>query len=134
MWSTQLTVSYLLLVISSIFYLTLIILCLVLLADTYLNAFTMILVLVLIIEWWRSFHYLHTIKGELALFHYIHQIYWHKQRWYIMRKPLLFRYLIILNLKSRRNGNRQTLLIMIDSMQPDNWRTLHYYLKQLELI
>lgn len=134
MWSTQLTVSYLLLVISSIFYLTLIILCLVLLADTYLNAFTMILVLVLIIEWWRSFHYLHTIKGELALFHYIHQIYWHKQRWYIIRKPLLFRYLIILNLKSRRNGNRQTLLIMIDSMQPDNWRTLHYYLKQLELI
>lgn len=134
MWSTQLTVSYLLLVISSIFYLILIILCLVLLADTYLNAFTMILVLVLIIEWWRSFHYLHTIKGELALFHYIHQIYWHKQRWYIMRKPLLFRYLIILNLKSRRNGNRQTLLIMIDSMQPDNWRTLHYYLKQLELI
>lgn len=93
----------------------------------------MVIILILAIEWWRSFHYLHTIKGELALFHYIHQIYWHKQRWHIMRKPLLFRFLIIINLKSRHNGNRQTLLLMIDSIQPNDWRTLNYYLRQIEL-
>lgn len=133
MWSTKLTISYQQLLISSLFYLLLIIISLILLANTSLNSYTPLIMLLLVIEWCRSFHYFLTIKGEFALFHFMHQIYWHNQRWYLMRKPLLFRYIIILNLKSRRNGKRCTLFLMIDSIQPNDWRTLHYYLRQIEL-
>ncbi|OCG24253.1 hypothetical protein A9G11_04030 [Gilliamella sp. wkB108] len=133
MWSTTLTISYQQVMMLCVFYLVLIILSWILLADTSLNCYTFIIILLLVIEWWRSISYCRTIKGELALFHYIHQIYWHKQRWYLMQKPLLLRYMIILNLKSRRNGKRHTLFLMIDSICPCDWRTLHYYLRQIDL-
>jgi len=98
-----------------------------------LNCYIYILILVLIVEWWRSVNYFRTINGELALFDYIHQIYWHKQRWHLMRKPLLLRYVVILNLKSCRDGKRRVLFLMIDNLTPNDWRTLHYHLKQIDL-
>lgn len=134
MWSIKLVVSYQQLLIVSVFYLLLIIISWVLLINTSLNSYTALIVLLLVIEWWRAFRYFKTIKGEFALFHHIHQIYWHKQRWHLMRKPLLLRYIIILNLKSRRNGKKCTLFLMIDNIQPHDWRTLKYYLLQIELI
>ena len=133
MWSTKLTRSFLQLLVSCCFYLILIIICLIQFADTSLNCYTYILILVLIIEWWRSINYFKTINGELALFEYIHQIYWHKQRWHLMRKPLLLRYVVILNLKSCRDGKRRVLFLMIDNLTPNDWRTLHYHLKQIDL-
>ena len=134
MWSTKLTVSYRQLFVTSIFYLLLIIVSWVLLIDTSLNSYTTLIVLLLVIEWWRSICYFKSIKSEFALFHHINQIYWRKQRWYLIRKPLQLRYIIILNLKSRRNGKRCTLFLMIDNIQPNDWRTLNYYLQQIELI
>ncbi|MWN04721.1 MULTISPECIES: protein YgfX [unclassified Gilliamella] len=133
MWSTQLSISKQQLCIATLFYSVLIILCCVLFADTTLNCYTFIIIPLLIIEWWRCLYYLQTIKGEFALFHYINQLYWHKQRWYLMHKPLIFRYVVILNLKSRHDGKHGTLWLMIDNFQPHDWRTLRYYLKQIEL-
>ncbi|SCB81121.1 protein YgfX [Gilliamella intestini] len=132
MWSTKLSVSKRQLLISTIFYLILIILCLVMFANTSLNAYTFIIIPLLLIEWWRSVCYLKTIKREFALFHYINQIYWHKQRWHLIHKPLIFRYVVILNLKSRHNGKHSTLWLMVDNLQPNDWRTLRFYLKQIE--
>lgn len=133
MWSTKLTPSLLQFLSASCFYLILIILCLLQLAHTSLNSYTFILILILIIEWWRSICYFKTIKGEFALFEYIHQIYWYKQRWYLTRKPLLLRYIIIINLKSRRSGKRRTLFLMIDNLAPNDWRTLRYHFKKIDL-
>ncbi|OCG22530.1 protein YgfX [Gilliamella apicola] len=132
MWSIKLSISKLQLLISTLFYSMLITLCLVMFANTSLNSYTFIIIILLIIEWWRCACYFKTIKGEFALFHYINQIYWHKQRWYLMHKPLIFRYIVILNLKSRHNGKRCTLLLMIDNLQSNDWRTLRFYLKQIQ--
>lgn len=133
MWSTQLNISCLQICISTAFYLLLTCASLIIFANTALNAYTFIIVLLLTIQWWRSICYFRTIKGELALFDYIHQIYWHNQRWHIMRKPLLFRYVIILNLKSRHDGKRHTLFLMVDNLMPNDWRTLHYHLNIIDL-
>ena len=133
MWSTNLTPSLLHFLSASCFYLILLISCLIQLAHTSLNCYTFILNLILIIEWWRSICYFKTIKGELALFESIHQIYWHKQRWYLMRKPLLLRYMMIINLKSRHNGKKQVLFLMIDNLAPNDWRTLRYHFKNIDL-
>ncbi|MWP47610.1 protein YgfX [Gilliamella sp. Pas-s27] len=132
MWSTQLSISKQQLCIATLFYTVLITLCLVLFANTAFNYCTSVIIPLLIIEWWRCLHYLKIIKSEFALFHYINQIYWHKQRWHIMHKPLIFRYVVILNLKSRRNGKNGTLWLMVDNLQPNDWRTLRFYLKQIE--
>ncbi|NUF48359.1 protein YgfX [Gilliamella sp. ESL0250] len=132
MWSIKLSISKLQLLISTLFYSVLMMLCLVMFANTSLNSYTFIIIILLIIEWWRSICYFKTIKNEFALFHYINQIYWYKQRWYLMYKPLIFRYVIILNLKSRHDGKRCTLLLMVDNLQPNDWRTLRFYLKQIE--
>lgn len=133
MWSIQLNISYLQLSMSTVFYLLLTCTSLIIFANTALNAYTFVIVLLLIIQWWRSICYFRTIKGELALFDYIQQIYWHNQRWHIMRKPLLFRYVIILNLKSRHDGKRRTLFLMVDNLMPNDWRTLHYHLNIIDL-
>lgn len=133
MWQTTLTVSYKQLILIFCFYLILNILLLVQLANTALTLFSSIFSLLLTLEWWRSFCYCRTIKGEFAIFHHINQIYWHHQRWYFMRRPLLLRYVIILNLKSRRDGKRKTLFLMNDSFHHNDWRTLHYYLRLIEL-
>ncbi|OCG32061.1 hypothetical protein A9G34_02010 [Gilliamella sp. Choc4-2] len=118
--------------LSSSFYLFLILISLILFADTTLNSYTFIVMPLLIVEWWRSICYCQMIKGELAIFHHIRQIYWYNQRWYLVRKPLIFRYVVILNLRSRRNSQRRTLFLMFDSISPDDWRTLRYYLYQIE--
>ena len=133
MWSTKLTPSLLQYLSATCFYVILIIACLVQLAHTELNSYTFILILILIIEWWRSICYFKTIQGEFALFENIYQIYWHKQRWYLMRQPLLLRYIMIINLRSRRNGKRRVLFLMIDNLTPNDWRTLRYHFKNIDL-
>jgi uncharacterized membrane protein len=133
MWSTTLTPSLLHFLSSTTFYLLLMITCLVQLAHTSLNCYTFIFIFILIIEWWRTICYFKTIKGEFTLFDVTHQIYWHKQRWYLMRKPLMLRYIMIINLKSRHDGKRRVLFLMIDNLEPNDWRTLRYHLKNIDL-
>lgn len=132
MWSTKLKQSYLQIIISSSFYLLLIMASLFLFADTSFNAYTFVVIILLIVEWWRSLSYFQTITGELALFHHINQIYWHNQRWHLMRKPLILRYSLFLNLKSRRTGQHCTLFLMSDNLTTRDWRILRYYLYQLD--
>lgn len=50
-----------------------------------------------------------------------------------MRKPLLLRYMMIIDLKSRHNGKRQVLFLMIDNLAPNDWRTLRYHFKKIDL-
>lgn len=133
MWRTKLTISCQQIIILSICYLIIIVECLLKFADTLLNNYTFIILLFLIIDWWRSICCCKKIKGEFALFHYINQIYWYKQRWYLRRNPLILRYIIILNLQSRRTNKQQTLFLMSDNFSPNDWRTLRYYLYQIKL-
>lgn len=133
MWRTKLTLSFQQITIISISYLIIVIGCLLKFSNTLLNDYTFIILLILIIEWWRSICYCKKIKGEFVVFHYINQIYWYKQRWYLRRNPLILRYIIILNLQSRRTNKRHTLFLMSDNFSPNDWRTLRYYLYQIRL-
>lgn len=133
MWRTKLTISGQQIIILSICYLIIIVECLLKFADTLLNNYTFIILLFLIIDWWRSISCCKKIKGEFALFHYINQIYWYNQRWYLRRNPLILRYIIILNLRSRRTNKQHTLFLMSDNFSPNDWRTLRYYLYQIKL-
>ncbi|MFQ1055499.1 protein YgfX [Gilliamella apicola] len=133
MWRTKLTISRQQIIILSIFYLIIVVECSLKFADTLLNNYTFIILLFLIIDWWRSICCCKKVKGEFALFHYINQIYWYKQRWYLRRNPLILRYIIILNLQSRRTNKQHTLFLMSDNFSPNDWRTLRYYLYQIRL-
>ena len=133
MWRTKLTISGQQIIILSICYLIIIVECLLKFADTLLNNYTFIILLFLIIDWWRSISCCKKVKGEFALFHYINQIYWYNQRWYLRRNPLILRYIIILNLRSRRTNKQHTLFLMSDNFSPNDWRTLRYYLYQIKL-
>lgn len=133
MWRTKLTISRQQIIILSIFYLIIVVKCLLKFANTLLNNYTFIILLFLIIDWWRSICCCKKVKGEFALFHYINQIYWYKQRWYLRRNPLILRYIIILNLQSRRTNKQHTLFLMSDNFSPNDWRTLRYYLYQIRL-
>lgn len=133
MWRTKLTISGQQIIILSICYLIIIVECLLKFADTLLNNYTFIILLFLIIDWWRSICCCKKVIGEFALFHYINQIYWYKQRWYLRRNPLILRYIIILNLQSRRTNKQHTLFLMSDNFSPNDWRTLRYYLYQIKL-
>ena len=133
MWRTKLTISGQQIIILSICYLIIIVECLLKFSDTLLNNYTFIILLFLIIDWWRSISCCKKIKGEFALFHYINQIYWYNQRWYLRRNPLILRYIIILNLRSRRTNKQHTLFLMSDNFSPNDWRTLRYYLYQIKL-
>ncbi|MDF7667887.1 protein YgfX [Orbaceae bacterium ESL0727] len=127
MWQTRLMTSYRQLILTCCFYFLLMIITLWQFSNSELDWPIVILILLLVLEWWRSLRYVLAIKGEFVLFHVIDQIYWHHQRWYLIRKPLLLRYFIIINLKSRKNGKKRTLFLMFDSLHADDWRTLNYY-------
>ena len=98
--------------------------------QTQLDSFTMLAVMLLVIEWWRALRYFMTIRGELALFYDIKQLYWSRQRWYVVKPPLYLYFLVVINLQSIRNGKQQLLILIFNNLTYRDWRSLNYYLRQ----
>lgn len=130
MWNSQLKVSQNHFMAVSLFYVILLITLMMTFYQTQLDTFTMLAVLLLVIEWWRALRYFMTIRGELALFYDIKQLYWSRQRWYVVKPPLYLYFLVVINLQSIRNGKQQLLILIFNNLTNQDWRSLNYYLRQ----
>lgn len=130
MWNSQLKVSQNHFMAVSLFYVILLIALMMTFYQTQLDTFTMLAVLLLVLEWWRALRYFMTIRGELALFYDIKQLYWSRQRWYVVKPPLYLYFLVVINLQSIRNGKQQLLILIFNNLTNQDWRSLNYYLRQ----
>lgn len=130
MWNSQLKVSQNHFMAVSLFYVILLITLMMTFYQTQLDTFTMLAVLLLVLEWWRALRYFMMIRGELALFYDIKQLYWSRQRWYVVKPPLYLYFLVVINLQSIRNGKQQLLILIINNLTYQDWRSLNYYLRQ----
>lgn len=130
MWNSQLKVSQNHFMAVSLFYVILLITLMMTFYQTQLDSFTMLAVMLLVIEWWRALRYFMTIRGELALFYDIKQLYWSRQRWYVVKPPLYLYFLVVINLQSIRNGKQQLLILIFNNLTYQDWRSLNYYLRQ----
>lgn len=130
MWNSQLKVSQNYFMAVSLFYVILLITLMMTFYQTQLDSFTMLAVMLLVIEWWRALRYFMTIRGELALFYDIKQLYWSRQRWYVVKPPLYLYFLVVINLQSIRNGKQQLLILIFNNLTNQDWRSLNYYLRQ----
>ena len=130
MWNSQLKVSQNHFMAVSLFYIILLITLMMTFYQTQLDSFTMLAVMLLVIEWWRALRYFMTIRGELALFYDIKQLYWSRQRWYVVKPPLYLYFLVVINLQSIRNGKQQLLILIFNNLTNQDWRSLNYYLRQ----
>lgn len=130
MWNSQLKVSQNHFMAVSLFYVILLITLMMTFYQTQLDTFTMLAVLLLVIEWWRALRYFMMIRGELALFYDIKQLYWSRQRWYVVKPPLYLYFLVVINLQSIRNGKQQLLILIFNNLTYRDWRSLNYYLRQ----
>lgn len=130
MWNSQLKVSQNYFMAVSLFYIILLITLMMTFYQTQLDSFTMLAVLLLVLEWWRALRYFMTIRGELALFYDIKQLYWSRQRWYVVKPPLYLYFLVVINLQSIRNGKQQLLILIFNNLTNQDWRSLNYYLRQ----
>lgn len=130
MWNSQLKVSQNHFMAVSLFYVILLITLMMTFYQTQLDSFTMLAVMLLVIEWWRALRYFMTIRGELALFYDIKQLYWSRQRWYVVKPPLYLYFLVVINLQSIRNGKQQLLILIFNNLTNQDWRSLNYYLRQ----
>ena len=130
MWNSQLKVSQNHFMAVSLFYVILLITLMMTFYQTQLDSFTMLAVLLLVLEWWRALRYFMTIRGELALFYDIKQLYWSRQRWYVVKPPLYLYFLVVINLQSIRNGKQQLLILIFNNLTYQDWRSLNYYLRQ----
>lgn len=130
MWNSQLKVSQNYFMAVSLFYVILLITLMMTFYQTQLDTFTMLAVLLLVLEWWRALRYFMMIRGELALFYDIKQLYWSRQRWYVVKPPLYLYFLVVINLQSIRNGKQQLLILIFNNLTNQDWRSLNYYLRQ----
>lgn len=130
MWNSQLKVSQNHFMAVSLFYVILLITLMMTFYQTQLDTFTMLAVLLLVLEWWRALRYFMMIRGELALFYDIKQLYWSRQRWYVVKPPLYLYFLVVINLQSIRNGKQQLLILIFNNLTYRDWRSLNYYLRQ----
>lgn len=130
MWNSQLKVSQNHFMAVSLFYVILLITLMMTFYQTQLDTFTMLAVLLLVLEWWRALRYFMMIRGELALFYDIKQLYWSRQRWYVVKPPLYLYFLVVINLQSIRNGKQQLLILIFNNLTNQDWRSLNYYLRQ----
>lgn len=130
MWNSQLKVSQNHFMAVSLFYVILLITLMMTFYQTQLDTFTMLAVLLLVFEWWRTLRYFMMIRGELALFYDIKQLYWSRQRWYVVKPPLYLYFLVVINLQSIRNGKQQLLILIFNNLTYRDWRSLNYYLRQ----
>lgn len=130
MWNSQLKVSQNHFMAVSLFYVILLITLMMTFYQTQLDTFTMLAVLLLVLEWWRALRYFMMIRGELALFYDNKQLYWSRQRWYVVKPPLYLYFLVVINLQSIRNGKQQLLILIFNNLAYQDWRSLNYYLRQ----
>lgn len=130
MWNSQLKVSQNHFMAVSLFYVILLITLMMTFYQTQLDTFTMLAVLLLVLEWWRALRYFMMIRGELALFYDNKQLYWSRQRWYVVKPPLYLYFLVVINLQSIRNGKQQLLILIFNNLTYQDWRSLNYYLRQ----
>lgn len=130
MWNSQLKVSQNHFMAVSLFYVILLITLMMTFYQTQLDTFTMLAVLLLVLEWWRALRYFMMIRGELALFFDNKQLYWSRQRWYVVKPPLYLYFLVVINLQSIRNGKQQLLILIFNNLTYQDWRSLNYYLRQ----
>ncbi|MCT6874766.1 protein YgfX [Frischella perrara] len=130
MWNSQLKVSQNHFMAVSLFYVILLITLMMTFYQTQLDTFTMLAVLLLVLEWWRALRYFMMIRGELALFYDNKQLYWSRQRWYVVKPPLYLYFLVVINLQSIRNGKQQLLILIFNNLTYRDWRSLNYYLRQ----
>lgn len=130
MWNSQLKVSQNHFMAVSLFYVILLITLMMTFYQIQLDTFTMLAVLLLVLEWWRALRYFMMIRGELALFYDIKQLYWSRQRWYVVKPPLYLYFLVVINLQSIRNGKQQLLILIFNNLTYQDWRSLNYYLRQ----
>lgn len=130
MWNSQLKVSQNHFMAVSLFYVILLITLMMTFYQTQLDTFTMLAALLLVLEWWRALRYFMMIRGELALFYDNKQLYWSRQRWYVVKPPLYLYFLVVINLQSIRNGKQQLLILIINNLTYQDWRSLNYYLRQ----
>lgn len=130
MWNSQLKVSQNHFMAVSLFYVILLITLMMTFYQTQLDTFTMLAVLLLVLEWWRALRYFMMIRGELALFYDIKKLYWSRQRWYVVKPPLYLYFLVVINLQSIRNGKQQLLILIFNNLTNQDWRSLNYYLRQ----
>lgn len=130
MWNSQLKVSQNHFMAVSLFYVILLITLMMTFYQIQLDTFTMLAVLLLVLEWWRALRYFMMIRGELALFYDIKQLYWSRQRWYVVKPPLYLYFLVVINLQSIRNGKQQILILIFNNLTYQDWRSLNYYLRQ----
>lgn len=130
MWNSQLKVSQNHFMAVSLFYVILLITLMMTFYQTQLDTFTMLAALLLVLEWWRALRYFMMIRGELALFYDNKQLYWSRQRWYVVKPPLYLYFLVVINLQSIRNGKQQLLILIFNNLTNQDWRSLNYYLRQ----
>lgn len=130
MWHSELKLSLKQYLVVSILYASLIITVMGLFFQTCLDWLSMPAVIALLIDWWRAACYFSKMHGELALFYDIRQLYWARQRWYVYQKPLFLYYFVIISIQSKRNGNCRVLFLSNDNLSPQDWRSLHYFLRQ----
>lgn len=130
MWNSQLKVSQNHFMAVSLFYVILLITLMMTFYQTQLDTFTMLAALLLVLEWWRALRYFMMIRGELALFYDNKQLYWSRQRWYVVKPPLYLYFLVVINLQSIRNGKQQLLILIFNNLTYRDWRSLNYYLRQ----
>lgn len=130
MWSTRLVCSKKQCLGITIGYLNLILMMIFLFYQTPFDSFGFIVVILLVYDWGRGYCYFKTIRGELALFYHIGELYWLKQRWFVVNRPLFFRYAVVIHLLSKRNHQKRILFLMYDSLPYQDWRSLHYFLRQ----
>ncbi|WP_392553421.1 protein YgfX [Orbus wheelerorum] len=130
MWRTELINSTKQYLIITIFYGLFVVALMIALADTYLDFLSTTCALLLTFEWWRGCCFCKTIRRELAIFYDINELYFARQRWLIVKRPLFFRCAVVINIISKRNGEWRILWLMNDSFSRQDWRSLNYYLRQ----
>lgn len=131
MWQIQLRIShYQLLLISSFFLLLWLGFFGLLLFEPYVNLL-FIVAGILGYEWFKAYRYCQQLIGEFALFYHVGQLYWQRQRWTIVGRPLLLRYAVFIRLRSLRSGQISTLFLVSTNMHRHEWRSLCYYLNGL---
>jgi len=130
MWHTNLRYSQKYQIGITTFYVMFTSLIIVLCQQTEFDNLIFVMVIILVIEWWKSYCVGRLIRGELALFYDIDELYWCRQRWVIIKKPICLRYVIIIHLVAKRKRKSKVLVLIDDSFTKQDWHSLHYFLRQ----
>lgn len=131
MWQAQLSLSYQLLRLNALFYAALLGSSCILCWRYELSWFCLPILVLLIFEYRRSYRYLASISGDFAIQPSLNQLYWRRQRWRVMRKPLFLRYWVVIHIKSLHSGKQCRLCLSCTHFSRSEWRSCCYYLHRI---